>query len=288
MVNERAVSDANFVFFGGTAGMGRAAAMELARRGANVLVVARDEKAGVDTVAALTKAGAASARFVEADLSTAAGIAAAARDVLEWRSVLHGVTHSAMSAFQGKQITPDGLEFTFALQYFARAAVNRLLRDALEASGDGRIAHVSGSVLEVMIPDLNDLQYEKRNWGFFRAVLGTQALGFLHVQEAARRWRGGAVSIAACCARPTKTKAMLDKRMPFIMRVMGRFGTTPEKSARNIVAFLTHASVSDANGAALRNPSRWRPRPIGWNCEKAAKLWEITTQIAAERGVKLP
>lgn len=43
---ERDVRNANFVFFGGSTGIGRAAALELGRRGACVLIVGRGHAAG--------------------------------------------------------------------------------------------------------------------------------------------------------------------------------------------------------------------------------------------------
>lgn len=51
-----------------------------------------------------------------------------------------------MAVFKGKQFTTDGFEFAFALQYFARAALNRPPVDRLAASGDGRIVHIAGNV----------------------------------------------------------------------------------------------------------------------------------------------
>lgn len=288
MANEREVADGNFLFFGGTSGIGRAAAVELARRGANILLVARDETAGAEAVAQMRQAGAASAAFLRADLATIAGIAEAVRGVLAWKPVLHGVTHSAMTAFKGHQTTSDGLELAFALQYLARAVINRLLADALAGSGDGRIVHIAGAVGKSAIPDLDDLQYERRAWGFFKAVLGSQALGYLHIQEAARRWHGRPVTVAACAVGPTKTKAMQDKRMPLVMRLMGLIGTSPEKSAKNIVTCLVKSSAADANGAVLRKPKTWTPERIDWDADKAARLWDITTDLAADQGVTLP
>jgi len=280
MTGQRTIADGNFVFFGGTSGIGKAAAIELARGRANILLVARDQQAGATAVAEMRRAGAASATFLPADLATVAGMKAAADGVLAWKPVLHGVTHSAMTAFNGHQTTSDGLEFAFALQYLARALINRLLADALAASGDGRIVHVAGSVGKSAIPDLDDLQYEQRKWGFFKAVLGTHALGFLHIQEATREWRDKPVTLTACCVGPTKTKAMQDKRMPLVMRLMGLVGTTPEKSARNVVTSLTKASAADISGAVLREPKAWTPKNIDWDTAKAAKLWDITTRLA--------
>ncbi|MDX2336662.1 hypothetical protein, partial [Brevundimonas vesicularis] len=157
---------------------------------ANVLIVGRGVEDGRAAVAAVKDAGASSAEFLSGDLSTVAGVAKVADGVRNWKPELHGVLHTAMAAFKGKQVTSDGLEFAFALQYFARAALNRLLVDRLEASGDGRIVHIAGNVPNFFMPDLDDLQFERRQWSFFKSILGTHLLGFLHIQEAAKRWNG--------------------------------------------------------------------------------------------------
>ncbi len=286
-MTDRPLQDANFVFFGGSSGIGRAAAIEIGRRGGNVLIVGRGQDAGEAAAAQARAAGAASAEFLGGDLSTVAGMAQAADGVLSWKPRLHGVMHTAMSAFRGKQLTPDGLEFAFALQYLARSVLNRRLADALAASGDGRVVHIAGNVPESFMPDLDDLQFEHRKWGFFRSILGTHLLGFLHIQEAERLWADRPVSLTACCVGSTRTKAMADPAMPLMMRLMGRFGTTPERSAANAVRVLSKASAADARGAILKNPKAYAPEPIAMDTVKAARLWAITTDLAAAHGAAL-
>jgi hypothetical protein len=46
-----------------------------------------------------------------------------------------------------------------------------------------------------------------RKWSFFKSILGTHLLGFMHIQEAAKHWQGQPVTIAASCVGSTKTKA---------------------------------------------------------------------------------
>jgi NAD(P)-dependent dehydrogenase (short-subunit alcohol dehydrogenase family) len=64
---------------GATSGIGRAIAIHLARAGAEVIVHGRDAARGADTVAEIVRAGG-RARFVAADLSTAADVARLVRD----------------------------------------------------------------------------------------------------------------------------------------------------------------------------------------------------------------
>ncbi|MBB5684878.1 SDR family NAD(P)-dependent oxidoreductase [Sphingobium boeckii] len=285
---ERDVSNGNFVFFGGSTGIGRAAAHAIGARGGHVLIVGRGRETGEATAASVRRAGAASAEFLAGDLSTIAGMAQVAAGVRAWKPELHGVLHTAMAAFNARRVTLDELEFAFALQYLARAVLNRLLVDVLAASGDGRIVHIAGNVPNIFMPDLDDLQFEQRKWGFFKSILGTHLLGFLHLQEAAGRWADRPVTLTAACVNSTKTKAMADPEMPLVMRLMGTFGTTPEKSAQNAVRVLTEASAANATATVLRNPKTYAPETLAFDPAKAVRLWDITTSIGARHGVVLP
>ncbi|MCI0995628.1 SDR family NAD(P)-dependent oxidoreductase [Pseudomonas corrugata] len=288
MLPERSLAGKNFVFFGGSTGMGKAAAVEVGKRGACVLIIGRGREAGQAAADAVGHAGAASAEYLYGDLSTVAGVGAVAEAVRAWRPNLHGVMHTAMTATRNKIETTDGFEFAFALQYFARAALNRLLLDHLAASGDGRIVHIGGDVPSFIKVDLDDLQFEARKWGFMKSILGTHVLGELHIQEAARRWQGLPVTIAVSCVGSTNTKTMADPQMPFYMRLMGRFGAAAEVSAQNAVRFLTMEDVRAANGATLRNPKTFTPQRLVLNQQDAERLWSITESLAKQRGFALP
>lgn len=288
-MQERDVKGKNFVFVGGSQGIGRAAALALASRGASILIVGRNKQAGAAAVADAKAKGAASAEFLSADLSTVAGIRSAAEGIQAWKPELHGLMHTAMSAFSGKIMTSDGFEFAFALQYFARAALNRLLIGNLAASGDGRIVHIAGNVSPGMAKvDLDDLQFERRKWSFFKSILGTHHLGFLALQEAAKRYADLPVSFAASCVEVVKTQSMQDPKMPFIMRLMGMFGTTPELASRNAVTLLTTADASGLKGVIVPKSKEYAPQPLNRDAADAAKLWDITTRLAQQKGLQLP
>jgi NAD(P)-dependent dehydrogenase (short-subunit alcohol dehydrogenase family) len=284
----RSLAAKYFVFFGGTSGIGQAAAEQVASEGAHVAVIGRDPNAGNDTVQRLQRKGAASAVFIKGDLSTINGAKNAATHVQQWSNRLDAIVHSAMSAFAGKTITKDGLEFAFALQYQARVVINSLLLDNLAASGDGRIIHLAGASPAFMMPDLDDLQFEKTSYSFYKAVLGSHNLGFMFIQEASKRWKDRPVSIVAACVGPTKTKSMSDSNMPFLMRLMGRFGTTAEVSSKYVVEYLRLLAIPENQRFGVM----WDPkkadigatqRPDG----KARKLWDITSRISSDHGVPL-
>ena len=129
------------------------------------------------------------------------------------------------------------------------------------------------------MPDLDDLQFEQRKFGFYKALLGTHLLGFLHIQEATRRWADKPVTLSAVCVGSTNTKVMSAPEMPLTMRLLGLVATSPEASAVNAIRLLTSKSAADARGAVLRNPKRYTPEPIALDPNKAAKLWAITDDL---------
>jgi NAD(P)-dependent dehydrogenase (short-subunit alcohol dehydrogenase family) len=289
MEDYRKLESRHLVFFGGTSGIGQAAAEAVASEGANIAVVGRDTTAGAKTVQRLELRGAASATFIRGDLSTVQGAKNAALEVQQWSKKIDAIVHSAMSAFSGKKTTSDGLEFALALQYQARIVIDNLLLDNLAASGDGRIIHLAGAVPSFILPDLDDLQFEKTSFSFWKAVLGSHNLGFMFIQEAADRWQDRSVSIVAACVGSTKTKAMQDPEMPFMMRVMAKFGTTPEISAKNIVQYLRLKTITKTEKFGIM----WDPKQLVISQptqpqDKAKKLWDITSRISADRGVPLP
>ncbi|MET4491202.1 SDR family NAD(P)-dependent oxidoreductase [Bradyrhizobium sp. LA7.1] len=276
----------NFVFSGGTSGIGRAVAVELARRGAAVLVLGRDAGRGERAVEMLLAAGACEARWEPADLHSVAGIAQAAQGILGWRSELHGLVHSAMTLNtrdMKRRESPDGLEAAFALQYLARAALNRALADALSASGDGRVVHVGANPPLRLVPDLDDLQFERRRWSLTGSLMSSQVLGFLHVQEAARRWRDSSVHLTISCVGPTMTDSIREQAW-WARALYAVIATTPERAANNAVRFLLEDEAREMSGGAFLSPKKFRSTSIVYDDAMSGRVWLLTERILYAHG----
>jgi NAD(P)-dependent dehydrogenase (short-subunit alcohol dehydrogenase family) len=284
MHDERPLRGLNFVFSGGTAGIGLAAATEVARRGAAVLLVGRDGERGARAVASVRAAGAGEAGFCAADLTTIAGVARAIEAILAWRPRLHGLVHTAMTASLQRVDTADGFERAFGLQYLARYALNRGLLAALAASGDGRIVHVGAKAPTGLLPDLDDLQFRRRRWSLLPALMSSQVLGYLHVQEAAQRWRGLPVTTSIACVGMTRTDTV--RGWPWYIRGLYRlFGTAPERSAGSVIRLLTARDVGRADGAIFFDPRRFEPTPLALDAALARRTWALSEQLTRERGL---
>jgi NAD(P)-dependent dehydrogenase (short-subunit alcohol dehydrogenase family) len=131
---------------GATSGLGRAAAAELARRGATVIVHGRDAGRGAAVVDAITAAGG-QASFVGADLSDPAGpgqLAAAAGEV----DVL--VNNAGFSWFgPSAELRPDQFDALFASDVRAPYFLVAALAPAMADRGRGSVINVSSMAARV-------------------------------------------------------------------------------------------------------------------------------------------
>ena len=129
------------LFTGASRGMGRFAAIELARRGARILVVGHNEARGTAAVDTMRDTGG-SAEFLRADMGDAAEVAALADAVLERGQGIDVLIHSAGGLQPAGARTPEGADRGFAQNFLGAFLLTRLLEERLLASAPARVIAV--------------------------------------------------------------------------------------------------------------------------------------------------
>jgi NAD(P)-dependent dehydrogenase (short-subunit alcohol dehydrogenase family) len=135
------------VVTGATGGMGRVIARELARRDMHVVTIARDPiraDALRERIARTAPGGA--FEVIAGDLSTRAGIAAAAGAVADRHGAVHVLVNNAGAHFAEHRRSPDGLEMHIAVDYLAAFGLTALLQPQLRA-GRARVVNVASDTL---------------------------------------------------------------------------------------------------------------------------------------------
>src|SRR5689334_19454738 len=123
------------VITGGTSGIGEVAAVELARRGARIVLVARDRGRAAATLTMLNGAGPGVAhRAVYADMASLAAVRAVGGEIAEAEPRIDVLINNAGALFNRRQLSPDGLEMTFAVNHMAYFVLTEALQARLIAS----------------------------------------------------------------------------------------------------------------------------------------------------------
>jgi NAD(P)-dependent dehydrogenase (short-subunit alcohol dehydrogenase family) len=131
---------------GSTDGVGRVVAERLAAMGARVLVHGRDRARGEAVVAAIEKGGG-TAEFLAADLASLAEVRRLAEAVRQTTDRLDILINNAGigTAGAGRQVSADGHELRFAVNYLAGFLLTHLLLPLLKKSAPARIVNVSSA-----------------------------------------------------------------------------------------------------------------------------------------------
>lgn len=147
------------VLTGATSGLGRAAAEQLARCGATVVIVGRDAgrcEAARDAVAERT--GSRTLSTVVADLGDLQAVRRAALEVQQRFGVVDVLVHNAGALTADRHETADGFEVTVASQVVGPFLLTALLLDQLRASSVGRVITMSSGGMYASTLEVDNLQ----------------------------------------------------------------------------------------------------------------------------------
>ena len=130
---------------GGSRGIGRACAIELAREGANVVVVARDE-ALLDAVADEVRAFGVQAEGVSVDLSTAAGCESAVKACVQAFGGVDVLINNAGAATMQPvlDLPIEAIDHALRLKTYGYLRMAQLCVPYMQKTGWGRIVNVAG------------------------------------------------------------------------------------------------------------------------------------------------
>lgn len=206
------------VVTGISAGIGKAAAVALARRGVQVVGVVRDAGRGRAAVKEIRdRAPAAEVDLLVADLSALDEVRQLAEQIRTRYDHLGVLLHNAGVALYRRETTVDGYERMFATNHLAPYLLTRLLIDRLEAAGTkpARVISVSSQAhRQVRRIPWDDLKSE-RSYSALRAYNLSKLANVLFVRALAERLDQRAVVANAVSPGFVRTELNRGATLPF-------------------------------------------------------------------------
>jgi retinol dehydrogenase 14 len=266
---------------GATNGIGEVAALELARMGASVCIVARNRAKGEAVLEEIEKAtGNANLELFVADLSSMNDVRRVAEEFKAKHPRLDVLINNAGGWFDKPQTTADGLEYTFAFNHLAYFLLTNLLLDALKQSAPSRIVNVSSEAQSNGKINFDDLQSE-RKYSSFSAYSQSKLANVMFTYALARRLEGSGVSVNALHPGFVNT-GFGDNSSGFVRLVfplIKRFAITPEQGADTMIYL---ASSPDVEGVTGRYFDKRKPKAssaISNDRDAQEKLWDASAKL---------
>ena len=266
---------------GANSGIGRAASLALAKKGATVVMVARDKERGEAARSeTIRESQNASVDLLLADLSSLESVRQLATEFQRKYSKLHVLINNAGLFNQRRHVTMDGYENTFATNYLAPFLLTNLQLDLLKASAPSRIINVSSVGHYSGHINFDDLNLEKE-YGAWKAYGQSKLALVLFTHELAKKLQGTSVTVNAVHPGTVATNIWSRPLGPvgFIMALPKLFMTTPRQGAETIVYLASSPDAKDLNGEYLEKLKVKKSSDESYNEEIAQRLWDVSAKL---------
>lgn len=265
---------------GASSGIGRATAVELARRGARLLLVGRNEARSKETLEAIRAAAPkCDAEVIRGDFATQAEVRRVGEELAKRVDTLDLLINNHGVTLMRRELTPDGYESTFAINHLGYFHLTGILLPRLRATPGARIVSVASEAHRFGALDLGDLHSEK--YAAMRVYGKSKSANILFTRELARRY--GSPQLTVNCVHPggvaTNLGAGQGPWLDLIHKLVMLFMKTPEQGAQTSIYAATSPDAAGKNGAYY---SDCKPKtPAAHCCDDATakRLWEISEQL---------
>ncbi|MGA9054077.1 MAG: SDR family oxidoreductase, partial [Pseudolabrys sp.] len=269
------------VVTGGTSGIGELAAVALAKLGARIVLVARDNSRGDATLARLRSAPDTPHSVRYADLLRLAEMKRVAAEIADREPRIDVLINNAGALFAKRRLTEDGLERTFALNHMAYFVMTAGLRERLLASGLARIINTASAAHQGASLDFDDLQSAK-SFGGRKAYGRSKLCNILFTREFARRLQG--TGVTANCLHPGFVATRFgDQSGGLISRLiwLAKFSAiSPAQGAETVIYLASSPDVAKATGQYFYKSMPVRPSSWAEDNRSALLLWQRSAALA--------
>ncbi len=190
------LSGRNCLVTGATSGIGRAAALELARLKARVVLGVRNAERGETARREIIAAtGNPQVEVLRVDLSDQRSIREAGCGLRETHPALHVLVNNAGVWLQKRQESIEGVEMTWATNVLGYFLLTQELLPSLQAAGRARVVNVTSQFADGL--DLGDVEFRRRRYEGRSAYAQSKQADRMMTWALARRLAGANVTANA-------------------------------------------------------------------------------------------
>ncbi|HYX32360.1 MAG TPA: SDR family NAD(P)-dependent oxidoreductase [Oligoflexus sp.] len=241
------LSSKNILITGATSGIGAAAARSLGRLGANLIVVARNEKKAQHFSELLVSEGCKAPRIEIADLSLMQDVQNLITRLLKRGEPIHVLINNAGALFNQRVVTAEGVEQSFATLLLAPYMLTEGLRPLLEKAGQARVINVTSGGMYTQPVVLNDLEFEHEDYNGSKAYARAKR-GLVDITELwAQEWKAAGITVHSMHPGWADTPAV-SHSLPKFYEKTKPWLRTPEQGADTIVWLAATPEAVETTG----------------------------------------
>ena len=268
---------------GASAGIGLQTALELAKQGAEVVMVGRDEGRTAQAVELVkSQTGNQAISYLLADLSSQKDVRKLAQDFKNKYNKLDVLLNNAGAIFLSRKVSVDGYEMSLALNHLNYFLLTDLLLDMVKAEPSGRIVNVASRAHYGGHVNFDDLQSQHGYNGM--KVYGTSKLmNVLFTYELARRLQG--TNVTANCLHPGFVASNFAGNNGWFVRMGMKFMSgriSVEDGAKCSIYLASSPDVQGVSGKYFNyDLKETRSSDESYDEAEAKRLWDVSEKLVS-------
>ena len=268
---------------GATSGIGLEASVALARQGARVIMVGRNQaKTEAARADVASRSGSKEVSYLLADFASQASVRALANAVRSQADRLDVLVNNAGGVNKARTVTADGIETTFAVNHLGYFLLTNLLLDLVVKSAPARVVTVASVGHRRGTLDFEDLGFERGGYSIMRAYSRSKLANILFANELARRRAGSGVTSNSLHPGSVDTNIWSGAPLwakPIIQVLLRPFFISAEKGGERIVQLAASPELEGVTGKYFEDGKVVDPAPLARDASLATRLWDVSARM---------
>lgn len=278
--------DGKFVVITGTtSGIGYHTARKYASRGANILCINRNAEKSEAFCNEIKMEYGVRCESIIADLSVLRDIHEVANKLLNLDDSIDVLIHNAGIYLTRKELTQDGIEKVFVVNYLSTFIINYVLLERLKKENKARIILVNseGHRFAVWGIDLEDINFERQRYSGLKSYGVAKTAQLLSMLIFNDLLKGTRVTINAMHPGSVRTESGKDNNPVYKWvkkNIYDRFLKSPEISAEALYYLGVSKELEGISGKFFNLTTEEEPAPPALDRGEAYKLWKKSLELA--------
>ncbi len=274
---------------GGNSGIGKEAAIGIARAGAHVVIAARNREKAAAAITEIETRADARGRIetIPIDLASFASVRAFVDAFNAQHDRLDVLLNNAGLVLRKRVETVDGHESQFQINHLGHFLLTNLLHGPLARSAPARVVNVS-SYAHTRVRhglDFDDLEWQRRRYNSFGCYSATKLMNVLFTRELARRNDPDVLTANALHPGFVGSNFGRDGDLgvlgTIVMPLARPFAISQEKGALTSIYLSTSPDLDGITGQYFVKGQAVKPAAAALDDEAAVRLWEVSEQLTA-------
>ncbi|KAA3638885.1 MAG: SDR family NAD(P)-dependent oxidoreductase [Bacteroidetes bacterium] len=269
------------VISGATSGIGTYTAKKYASMGANLLCINRNEQKSEALKKEIESQYGISCDYLLADLGNLKDIHKVARELARMEENIDVLIHNAGIHLTQQQLTEEGLDKVYVVNYLSSFIINYTLIEKLKAQGKARIImnNSEGHRFAAWGLRLDDLHWASRRYSGLKAYGSAKLAQLLSMHKFKEKFEGSHVTINSM--HPGAVESSTGKENGVLYKwykknILSKLLRPTDISSESLYYLGVSKNVEGISGKFFNLTTEEIPAPPAWDIDEAKKLWDIS------------